>query len=213
MRRDILEETKFSSPTRSLITNDVNLDDFLKSGTRKIQGTRKLGEYSSDTGSSSSFSHHYSMLTYHLYLCADHCVMICSFSLHLHFVHPRVFVDIHSYSFAYNKSSPPLSFTILCPDQEALLQPQHYICCRVEVVEVIGRRRQIACSLFFPNKIFTQAPELSSTVSLVTTGEAGNITHTLRHALFPRHAQLQTPFYPACINSPLPSYRGEFLSP
>ena len=100
----------------------------------------------------------------------------------------------------------------ICPDQEALLQPQHYTC-RVEVVEVIGRRRQIACSLFFPNKIFTQAPELSSTVSLVTTGETGNITHTLRHALFLCHAQLPSPFSPACINSPLPSYRGEFLSP
>ena len=104
-------EERYSGGNKVLITypitNDVNLDDFLKSGTRKIQGTRKLGEYSSDTGSSSSFSHHYSMLTYHLFLCADYCVMICSFSLHLHFVHPRVFVDIHSYSFAYNKFSPP----------------------------------------------------------------------------------------------------------
>ena len=127
------------------------------------------------------------------------------------FFHPHIFLEIHSYFFAcYNKSNHTPRFhrsfleSPMCPDQEALLQPQHYTCCRVEVVEVIGRRRQIACSLFFPNKIFTQAPELSSTVSLVTTGETGNITHTLRHALFLRHAQLQTPFSPACINSPPP---------
>ena len=41
-------------------------------------------------------------------------------------------------------------------------------------------------------------------MSLVTTGEAGNITHTLRHALFLRHAQLLF-IRPALIPPSLPT--------
>ena len=76
------------------------------------------------------------------------------------------------------------------------------------VVEVIARCGvENKLQSFFPNKIFTHAPELSSTVRRVTTPLAGNITHTLRHAL-------PTPFFQSLLISP-PSFlhRGEFFSP
>ena len=145
----------------------MNIDDFLKSGTRKIQGTRKLGEYSSDTGSSSSFSHHYSMLTYHLYLCADHCVMICSFSLHLHFVHPRVFVDIHSYFFHLTNLITNLGFTVLFLNRPYALTKKHY---------------------FSPNTIFVVESKLSKSLAgddKLLARSSFPTKYSLRHQNYP----------------------------
>ena len=75
----------------------------------------------------------------------------------------------------------------------------------VEVIAPCGVENKLQS--FFPNKIFTHAPELSSTVRRVTTPLAGNITHTLRHALL-------APFFQTLLISP-PSFlhRGEFFSP
>ena len=81
-----------------------------------------------------------------------------------------------------------------------------YISEPVTFVEVIAPCRvENKLQAFFPNKIFTHAPELSSTVRRVTTAVAGNITHTLRHPLL-------TPFFqPLLISPPLPTPGWIFL--